>query len=58
MVCCSWWRRNHHKIACVLYLFPRRADDIWPWHLTPPTASMLGAIFALGIAGLGAMRQP
>jgi len=37
-----------------LYLFPARAVAAWPWHLTPLTARMLGAIFALGIAGVGA----
>ena len=40
---------------CVfLYLFPLRAVSVWPWHLTPLTARMLGAIFALGGAGIGA----
>jgi hypothetical protein len=40
---------------CVfLYAFPTRAVDIWPWHLTPLTARMLGAIFALGGAGIAA----
>jgi len=37
-----------------LYLFPGRAVAAWPWHLTPLTARMLGAIFALGVAGVGA----
>jgi hypothetical protein len=37
-----------------LYLFPNRAVSAWPWHLTPLTARTLGAIFALGIAGIGA----
>ena len=37
-----------------LYLFPSRAVAIWPWHLTPLTARVLGAIFALGGAGVGA----
>jgi hypothetical protein len=40
---------------CVfLYLFPARGVAIWPWHLTPLTARMHGAIFALGAAGVGA----
>jgi hypothetical protein len=40
---------------CVfLYLFPARAASVWPWQLTPLTARMLGAIFALGVAGIGA----
>jgi len=37
-----------------LYLFPARAVAVWPWQLTPLTARMLGAIFALGVAGVGA----
>lgn len=40
--------------ALLLYLFPSRAVRAWPWHLTPLTARMLGAIFALGIAAIGA----
>ena len=40
---------------CVfVYVFPSRAVAVWPWHLTPLTARMLGAIFALGGAGIGA----
>jgi hypothetical protein len=40
---------------CVfLYLFPARGVAVWPWHLTVLTARMLGAIFALGVAGVGA----
>jgi hypothetical protein len=40
--------------ALFLFLFPGRAAAIWPWMLTPLTARVLGAVFALGIAGLGA----
>jgi MFS family permease len=40
-----------------LYLFPLTAVRVWPWPLTPLTARMLGAIFALGLAGLGALRD-
>ncbi len=40
--------------ALFLFLFPGRAVAIWPWTLTPLTARVMGAIFALGIAGLGA----
>lgn len=40
--------------ALFLFLFPGRAAAIWPWTLTPLTARVMGAIFALGIAGLGA----
>src|SRR3954467_12577438 len=44
-------------MSAFLYLFPQRAISIWPWQLTPLTARMLGAIFALGLAGLGAARE-
>ena len=37
-----------------VYLFPAHGVAVWPWHLTPLTARMLGAIFALGVAGVGA----
>ncbi len=37
-----------------LFLVPARAAAIWPWTLTPLTGRVLGAIFFLGIAGLGA----
>lgn len=40
-----------------LYLFPARGVAVWPWHLTPLTARMLGAIFALGGAGVGAWSE-
>lgn len=40
--------------ALFLYLLPSHAARAWPWHLTPLTARMLGAIFALGIAAIGA----
>jgi hypothetical protein len=43
--------------AAFLFLFPSRALDVWPWQLTPLTARVLGAIFALGSAGLGAYRE-
>lgn len=38
-----------------LYLLPNQAVTVWPWTLTPLTARTLGAIFCLGIAGLGAL---
>lgn len=43
--------------SAFLYLFPDEAIEIWPWPLTRLTARMLGAIFALGLAGLGAWRE-
>jgi hypothetical protein len=44
-------------MSAFLYLFPQHAIDIWPWKLTPLTARMLSAIFALGLAGIGAFRD-
>jgi hypothetical protein len=40
--------------SAFLFLAPGAAADIWPWAVTPLTCRVLGAIFALGIAGLGA----
>ena len=37
-----------------LFLLPRVAIAVWPWPLTELTARVVGAIFALGGAGLGA----
>lgn len=36
-----------------LFLLPARAVAVWPWTLTPLTSRVLGAVFMLGIAGLG-----
>jgi hypothetical protein len=38
-----------------LFLLPDQAVSIWPWSLTPLTSRVLGAIFCLGMAGLGAL---
>ncbi len=38
--------------ALFLFLFPAAAAAIWPWSLTPLTARVVGAIFALGLAGV------
>jgi len=43
--------------SALLYLSPATAIDIWPWQLTPLTARTLGAIFALGGAGLGVLVE-
>ena len=43
--------------ALFLFVFPGRAAAVWPWMLTPLTARVMGAIFALGIAGLGALAD-
>jgi len=40
-----------------LFLLPERAIDLWPWLLTPLTARVMGAIFALGLAAVGAFTE-
>lgn len=41
-------------ISLLLFLQPARMISVWPWQLTPLTARVIGAIFALpGMAGLG-----
>jgi hypothetical protein len=41
-----------------LFLVPSRAVDVWPWTITPLTSRVLGAIFMLGVAGLGVFTDP
>ena len=40
-----------------LFLFPDTAIRIWPWKLTTLTARVMGAIFSLGVAGVGALTE-
>jgi hypothetical protein len=40
-----------------LSLFPQAAIDLWPWMPTPLTARVMGAVFALGLAALGAFTE-
>jgi len=40
-------------LGLFLYLRPVQAADLWAWPLTPLTARVMGAIFCLGVAGLG-----
>ena len=40
-----------------LFLMPSQAVDAWPWTITPLTSRVLGAIFMLGIAGLGVLTD-
>jgi len=40
-----------------LFLLPQRAIAVWPWHLTPLTSRVLGAIFMLGVAELGVITD-
>jgi len=39
----------------LLFLFPATAAGWWPWPLTPLTARVLGAVFSLGLAGVGVL---
>ncbi len=41
--------------SAFLFLLPKTAIHIWPWKLTELTARVMGAIFALGVAGMGAL---
>lgn len=41
-----------------MFLAPDWAISVWPWTLTALTARTLGAIFALGVAGLGVFTDP
>jgi len=38
-----------------LFLAPARAISVWPWPITPLTARVIGAVFCLGLAGVGAL---
>ncbi len=38
-----------------LFVAPARAISVWPWLLTPLTARVMGAVFCLGLAGIGAL---
>ncbi len=41
-------------ISLLLFLFPQAMIAVWPWTLTPLTARVVGATFALpGLVGLG-----
>src|SRR5256714_5997447 len=40
-----------------LFVVPAGAIAVWPWALTPLTARGLGAIFCLGVAGLGVLAD-
>ena len=47
-------------VWCGLFLFflPQQAIDAWPWTITPLTSRVLGAIFMLGTASVGVLRDP
>jgi hypothetical protein len=40
-----------------LFLVPSAAIAIWPWKLTPLTARVMGALFTLGLAAVGAFTE-
>lgn len=40
-----------------LFVLPGAAIPIWPWALSPLTARVVGAVFCLGVAGLGALAD-
>jgi hypothetical protein len=42
-------------VGLFLFLAPSAAIRVWPWMLTPLTARVLGAVFCLGLAGLGTL---
>lgn len=45
-------------VGIFLFLVPKWANTVWPWTLTPLTGRVLGAVFCLGVAGLGVFVDP
>jgi len=43
--------------SAFLFLWPNTAIRIWPWVLSELTARVMGAIFALGVAGVGVLVE-
>jgi hypothetical protein len=43
--------------SAFLFLLPAKAITVWPWLLTPLTARVMGAVFALGVAAVGAFTE-
>ena len=41
-----------------MFVAPATMIAVWPWPLTPLTCRVVGAIFCLGSAGLGVVRDP
>ncbi|WP_406830272.1 hypothetical protein ABEG17_14920 [Pedococcus sp. KACC 23699] len=39
----------------LMFVVPARAIAVWPWPLTPLTCRVVGAVFCLGVAGLGVL---
>jgi len=44
--------------GAIMFLAPSAVIDHWPWPLTPLTCRVMGAVFCLGCAGIGAWRDP
>ena len=44
--------------GALMFLAPSAVIDHWPWPLTPLTCRVMGAVFCLGCAGIGAWRDP
>ncbi|HEX7212399.1 MAG TPA: hypothetical protein VF241_15875 [Propionibacteriaceae bacterium] len=42
----------------IMFVAPQLMMPFWPWSLTPLTCRVIGAIFCLGIAGLGVFADP
>ena len=42
----------------LMFVAPPAMIAMWPWPLTPLTCQVVGAIFCLGSAGLGVVRDP
>ncbi len=42
----------------LLFAAPGTMIPLWPWRLTPLTSRVMGAIFCLGAAGIGVLRDP
>jgi hypothetical protein len=42
----------------LMFVVPRTMIEVWPWALTPLTCRVVGAVFCLGGAGLGVVRDP
>lgn len=41
-----------------MFVAPTAMIGVWPWALTPLTCRVVGAVFCLGSAGLGVVRDP
>ncbi len=44
--------------SAALFMWPHQLIEVWPWQLSPLTARVMAAMFALGGTGLGIARDP